>query len=68
MLITGHHGLHARIRAIGPPLQDHDFWSAHAQSADAPQIVSRTGGALLLSSLYVYLHAAFTSARRGCAS
>jgi mono/diheme cytochrome c family protein len=39
---------------------DHDFWSAVMNRQALPQIVSRTGGALLLSSLYVYLHAALT--------
>lgn len=39
---------------------DHNFWSALLNRQSLPQIVSRTGGALLLSSLYVYLHAALT--------
>lgn len=39
---------------------DHDFWSALLNHQALPQIISRTGGALLLSSLYVYLHAAIT--------
>ena len=39
---------------------DHDFWSAILNRQALPQIISRTGGALLLSSLYVYLHAAIT--------
>ncbi|MEI8374157.1 MAG: cytochrome ubiquinol oxidase subunit I [Planctomycetota bacterium] len=39
---------------------DHDFWSALLNRQALPQIISRTGGALLLSSLYVYLHAAIT--------
>ena len=40
---------------------DHpDFWSAILNRQALPQIISRTGGALLLSSLYVYLHAALT--------
>lgn len=44
----------------GAWLQDHDFWSAICNRQSLPQIISRTGGALLLSSLYVYLHAAIT--------
>jgi cytochrome bd ubiquinol oxidase subunit I len=40
--------------------EDHNFWSAILNRQALPQIISRTGGALLLSSLYVYLHAAFT--------
>ncbi len=41
-------------------LQDHNFWSAMLNRQTIPQIVARTGGALLLGSLYVYLHAAIT--------
>ncbi|MBI4864793.1 MAG: cytochrome ubiquinol oxidase subunit I [Candidatus Riflebacteria bacterium] len=41
---------------------DRDFWSALLNRQALPQIISRTGGALLLSSLYVYLHAAITIA------
>jgi cytochrome bd-type quinol oxidase subunit 1 len=37
---------------------DHSFWSAILNRQALPQIISRTGGALLLSSLYVYLHCA----------
>jgi cytochrome bd-type quinol oxidase subunit 1/mono/diheme cytochrome c family protein len=40
--------------------QDHAFWKAIFNRQSLPQIISRTGGALLLSSLYVYLHAAIT--------
>ena len=39
---------------------DHDFWIAILNRQALPQIISRTGGAMLLSSLYVYLHAAIT--------
>jgi cytochrome bd-type quinol oxidase subunit 1 len=38
--------------------QHRDFWTAIFNPQSLPQIISRTGGALLLSSLYVYLHAA----------
>jgi cytochrome bd ubiquinol oxidase subunit I len=34
-----------------------DFWTAMLNPQFLPQTVARTGGALLLSSLYVYLHA-----------
>ena len=44
----------------GQWLQDHSFWSAVLNRQTIPQIVARTGGALLLGSLYVYLHAAIT--------
>jgi cytochrome bd ubiquinol oxidase subunit I len=37
-----------------------DFWTAFFNPQFLPQTVSRTGGALLLSSLYVYLHASLT--------
>jgi cytochrome bd-type quinol oxidase subunit 1 len=36
------------------------FWSAFFNPQFFPQTVARTGGALLLSSLYVYLHASLT--------
>jgi mono/diheme cytochrome c family protein len=39
---------------------DHSFWGAILNRQALPQIIARTGGALLLSSLYVYLHAAIT--------
>jgi len=39
--------------------ETHDFWDAILNRQALPQIISRTGGALLLSSLYVYLHGAF---------
>ena len=42
----------------GPPAQIVDFWSAMLNRQTWPQVIARTGGALLLSSLYVYLHAA----------
>jgi cytochrome d ubiquinol oxidase subunit I len=35
------------------------FWIAFFNPQLVPQVVARTGGALLLSSLYVYLHAAW---------
>lgn len=41
----------------GEWLTSHDFWVAVLNPQAVPQIVARTGGALLLSSLYVYLHA-----------
>ncbi|MEN6450722.1 MAG: cytochrome ubiquinol oxidase subunit I [Thermoguttaceae bacterium] len=36
---------------------EHTFWAAFFNPQFLPQTVARTGGALLLSSLYVYLHA-----------
>ncbi len=44
----------------GDWLRDGNFWSAMLNRQALPQIVARTGGALLLGSLYVYLHAALT--------
>jgi cytochrome bd-type quinol oxidase subunit 1 len=41
-------------------LDHRDFWTAMLNPQTFPQIIARTGGALLLSSLYVYLHAALT--------
>jgi len=38
----------------------HNFWAAFFNPQFLPQMIARTGGALLLSSLYVYLHASLT--------
>jgi len=46
-------------------LRDHCFWTAVLNPQTLPQTISRTGGALLLSSLYVYLHAALTMKDEG---
>jgi cytochrome bd-type quinol oxidase subunit 1 len=37
-----------------------DFWSAFFNPQFVPQTVARSGGSLVLATLYVYLHAAFT--------
>jgi cytochrome bd-type quinol oxidase subunit 1 len=37
-----------------------DFWTAMLNPQALPQTIARTGGALLLSSLFVYLHASLT--------
>jgi len=37
-----------------------NFWAAFFNPQFIPQTIARTGGALLLSSLYVYLHASLT--------
>jgi mono/diheme cytochrome c family protein len=39
--------------------QHRSFWIGFLNPQFAPQTLARTGGAFLLSSLYVYLHAAF---------
>src|SRR3972149_1642443 len=36
-----------------------DFWVAFFNPQFLPQVLTRTGGAFLLASLYIYLHAAF---------
>lgn len=41
----------------GAWLENRTFWSGMLNPQALPQIIARTGGALLLSSLYVYLHA-----------
>jgi cytochrome d ubiquinol oxidase subunit I len=38
----------------------HSFWAAMLNPQFIPQTITRTGGALLLSSIYVYLHASLT--------
>jgi len=38
---------------------DRNFWTGFLNPQFIPQTLSRTGGSLLLASLYVYLHAAF---------
>ena len=38
-----------------------DFWRGMANPQAAPQILARTGAALLLATLYVYLHASLTA-------
>jgi cytochrome bd-type quinol oxidase subunit 1 len=54
VLITG---ITAFMLHPGNWLNDHTFWSAFYNPQFLPQTIARTGGALLLSSLYVYLHA-----------
>jgi mono/diheme cytochrome c family protein len=60
VLITGITAfmLNAGSWAIDP--RDHNFWWAFFNPQFLPQTIARTGGALLLSSLYVYLHASLT--------
>jgi cytochrome bd ubiquinol oxidase subunit I len=57
VLITG---ITAFMLDPGLWLRDGDFWSAFFNPQFVPQTVARTGGALLLSSLYVYLHGSLT--------
>jgi cytochrome d ubiquinol oxidase subunit I len=55
VLITG---ITAFMLNPGAWLQNRDFWVGFLNPQFAPQVLARTGGALLLASLYVYLHAA----------
>jgi cytochrome bd-type quinol oxidase subunit 1/mono/diheme cytochrome c family protein len=57
VLITG---ITAFMLNPGDWVADRSFWSAFFNPEFLPQTVARTGGALLLSSLYVYLHASLT--------
>jgi cytochrome bd-type quinol oxidase subunit 1 len=54
VLITG---ITAFMLHPGQWLETGSFWSAFFNPQFVPQTIARTGGALLLSSLYVYLHA-----------
>jgi cytochrome bd ubiquinol oxidase subunit I len=60
VLITGITAfmLNSGVWANDPDTQN--FWSAFFNPQFLPQTVARTGGALLLSSLYIYLHASLT--------
>ncbi|HEY9166904.1 MAG TPA: cytochrome ubiquinol oxidase subunit I [Candidatus Kryptonia bacterium] len=44
---------------IGKWTPGHSMWTAFFNPQTYPQIIARTGASLLLTSLYVYLHAAF---------
>jgi cytochrome bd ubiquinol oxidase subunit I len=46
--------------ATGSDPSSKNFWTAFFNPQFLPQTIARTGGALLLSSLYVYLHASLT--------
>jgi cytochrome d ubiquinol oxidase subunit I len=56
LLITG---ITAFMLNPGSWLVKPDFWVAFFNPQLIPQTIARTGGALLLASLYVYLHASF---------
>lgn len=63
VLITGITGF---MQAPGAWLEKQDsFWVAFFNPQFLPQVLSRTGGALLLSSLYVYLHASLVAKESG---
>lgn len=54
VLITG---ITAFMSNPGDWLENSNFWTAFFNPQFIPQMIARTGGALLLTSLYVYLHA-----------
>jgi len=56
VLITG---ITAFMLNPGAWLQNRDFWIGFLNPQFVPQVLARTGGAFLLASLYVYLHATF---------
>jgi cytochrome d ubiquinol oxidase subunit I len=56
VLITG---ITAFMLNPGAWVEAKNFWLGFFNPQFVPQVIARTGGALLLSSLYVYLHAAF---------
>lgn len=57
LLITG---ITAFMLNPGAWIENRNFWVGLFNPQLVPQVIARTGGALLLSSLYVYLHAALT--------
>ncbi len=59
VLITG---ITAFMSNPGGWIDERSFWVGFFNPQFLPQTVARTGGALLLSSLYVYLHASLTVA------
>ncbi|MBM3470264.1 MAG: hypothetical protein FJX73_05675 [Armatimonadetes bacterium] len=56
VLITGITGF---MLNPGAWLQSKNFWVGLLNPQFVPQVLARTGGAILLATLYVYLHAAF---------
>jgi cytochrome bd ubiquinol oxidase subunit I len=57
VLITGITAFMLNSGPLTDGLAPPDFWTAFFNPQLVPQTIARTGGALLLSSLYVYLHA-----------
>jgi cytochrome bd ubiquinol oxidase subunit I len=57
VLITGITAFMLNPGAWATDLKSQNFWTAFFNPQFLPQTIARTGGALLLSSLYVYLHA-----------
>jgi cytochrome bd ubiquinol oxidase subunit I len=60
VLITGITAFMLNSGAWAVDPNQRNFWSAFFNPQFLPQTIARTGGALLLSSLYVYLHASLT--------
>jgi cytochrome bd ubiquinol oxidase subunit I len=57
VLITG---ITAFMLSPGNWLEHRNFWAAFFNPQFLPQTIARTGGALVLSALYIYLHASLT--------
>ncbi len=57
VLITG---ITAFMLHPGTWLQTPSFWRGFFNPQFVPQVISRTGGAILLTALYVYLHSSLT--------
>lgn len=57
VLITG---ITAFMLNPGEWVENRNFWTAFFNPQFIPQTIARTGGALLLTSLYVYFHASLT--------
>jgi cytochrome bd ubiquinol oxidase subunit I len=62
VLITGITAFMLNTGVWGSAAGSKTFWNAFFNPQFLPQTVARTGGALLLTSLYVYLHASLTVA------
>jgi len=60
VLITGITAFMLNPGAWAVDREAQNFWTAFFNPQFLPQTIARTGGALLLSSLYVYLHASLT--------
>jgi cytochrome bd ubiquinol oxidase subunit I len=60
VLITGITAFMLNSGAWATDPSSRNFWTAFFNPQFLPQTIARTGGALLLSSLYVYLHASLT--------
>lgn len=60
VLITGITAFMLNVGDWASDPNEPNFWTAFMNPQFLPQTIARTGGALLLSSLYIYLHASLT--------